>query len=83
MNPKIDDECSNLQIGDTLCLGTAGEDCTTTYVIKANDTCDQLSASWNVNSTMMYANNPQINGDCTNLYIGEVREISLCFVCCS
>lgn len=51
----------------------SGEDCTTTYVIQANDTCDQITASHAINSTMLYANNPQINVDCTNLYIGEVR----------
>lgn len=72
VNPKIDGGCDNLQIGDTLCLGLTGQDCTTTYVVQPNDDCDIITSNHGVNSTMLYANNPQINPDCTNLYVGEV-----------
>ena len=72
-NPGIDSTCNNLLPGQELCLGTAGVDCTTTYVVKSGDSCDQIVANHGINSTMLYANNPQINADCSNIYIGEVR----------
>ncbi|EIN04658.1 hypothetical protein PUNSTDRAFT_128216 [Punctularia strigosozonata HHB-11173 SS5] len=71
-NSNIDPACSNLLPGETLCLGNEGEDCSTTYVVKADDTCDTIGGVAGVNSTMLTLNNPQINQDCTNLYIGEV-----------
>jgi len=72
VNPKIDSQCSNLTPGDTLCLGYAGEDCNQTYIVRKDDTCDLISQRTGVNSTLLWANNPQINNECTNIYIGEV-----------
>lgn len=71
-NPQIDGTCNNLQPGQSLCLGYAGQDCQTTYVVKGGDTCDQIVSVHGINSTMLWANNQQINADCTNIYIGEV-----------
>lgn len=68
----INDACSNLAIGQQLCLGTANEDCTTTYVVQPGDFCDGLLSNFGINGTILYANNPQINSDCSNLYTGEV-----------
>ena len=75
-NPGIDEACNNLQVGDSLCLGYTGQDCQTTYVVQKGDTCDQIVQIHGINSTMLYANNPQINADCTNIYVGEVRATS-------
>ena len=72
LNPSINQACDNLMPGQTLCLGKAGEDCSTTYIVKAADTCDGIIASSGTNSTMLWANNPQIDAGCTNIYIGEV-----------
>ncbi|KAH7890358.1 hypothetical protein F5I97DRAFT_1834858 [Phlebopus sp. FC_14] len=72
----IDAECSNLQPGGSICLGWEGEDCTETYVVQPNDTCDGISASTGVNSTILWLNNPQIDADCSNIYIGEVLCVS-------
>ncbi|KAG6829954.1 hypothetical protein H0H92_002858 [Tricholoma furcatifolium] len=68
----IDSTCDNLQVGSTLCLGYAGEDCTTTYQVVAGDSCDALAAAHGLNTTILYLNNPQINSECTNIYVGEV-----------
>ncbi|KIJ64104.1 carbohydrate-binding module family 50 protein [Hydnomerulius pinastri MD-312] len=68
----IDAECNNLSPGASLCLGWQGEDCSTTYVVKKDDTCDDISGTWGVNNTILYMNNPQINEDCSNIYVGEV-----------
>ncbi|KAG6328517.1 hypothetical protein ID866_10572 [Astraeus odoratus] len=70
--PNIDPGCTNLVPGSTICLGNEGEDCQTTYVVQLGDTCDGVSSMAYVNNTILYLNNPQINADCSNLYVGEV-----------
>ncbi|KIP05876.1 hypothetical protein PHLGIDRAFT_19580 [Phlebiopsis gigantea 11061_1 CR5-6] len=72
MNPGIDKSCNNLLPGQELCLGAAGKDCTTTYVVKSGDSCEQIVSNHGINSTILYANNPQIDVDCSNIYVGEV-----------
>ncbi|OBZ77306.1 hypothetical protein A0H81_01785 [Grifola frondosa] len=69
---NIDSSCDNLQVGNTICLGTVGEDCTTTYVVKQNDSCDLIAQNYQLNTTILYTNNPQIDAECSNIYIGEV-----------
>ncbi|KAF8581894.1 carbohydrate-binding module family 50 protein [Ramaria rubella] len=71
-NPTIDATCSNLAINQKICLGTTGEDCQTTYVVAPNDTCNDITSRIGVNATILYANNPQIDSECTNLYVGQV-----------
>ncbi|KAI9570925.1 hypothetical protein HD554DRAFT_2203705 [Boletus coccyginus] len=68
----IDPDCDNLMPGSTLCLGWQGQDCSTTRVVKLGDTCDGITYASGVNETIFYLNNPQLNEDCTNLYVGEV-----------
>jgi len=72
LNPTIDAHCSNLQPGQSLCLGTPGEDCQSTYVVALGDTCNSVMAAAGVNITIFEMNNPQIDSDCHNLYVGEV-----------
>jgi LysM repeat protein len=72
----IDPTCSNLEPGENLCLGTTGEDCTATHVVQDQDSCDSLLAQYNVNATILSQNNPNIDGDCDNLYTGEVLCVS-------
>jgi len=70
---QIDSQCTNLVPGETLCLGYKdAEDCKTTYVVKADDDCEAISKSFGLNSTILTLNNPQIDNECGNLYIGEV-----------
>ena len=73
----VDTQCNNLMPGEDLCLGWQGEDCDTTYVVQPNDDCDLITGMAGINDTILYLNNPQINSDCTNIYIGEVRNVSL------
>ncbi|KAJ7768534.1 hypothetical protein B0H16DRAFT_1366218 [Mycena metata] len=68
--------CTNLEPGDSICLGYAGEDCTTTYVIVADDTCDAITDKFSISSDTLRTNNPQINDACDNLYTGEVLCVS-------
>jgi len=71
-NTVINSGCTNLSPGQNLCLGSPGADCTSTYVVKPNDDCDIVASNNKINSTLLRANNPQLNGGCTNMYIGEV-----------
>ncbi|KIJ15737.1 hypothetical protein PAXINDRAFT_11330 [Paxillus involutus ATCC 200175] len=68
----IDAGCDNLVPGASICLGWTGQDCSTTYVVKQDDNCDDISGAYGINSTILYMNNPQINQDCSNIYVGEV-----------
>ena len=36
------------------------------------DTCEAIGAAHNANSTLIHENNPQIDPQCSNIYIGEV-----------
>ena len=44
--------------------------------MKKGDTCDAIAASYNLNTTILYENNPQIDSQCHNIYIGEVLCVS-------
>ncbi|ORX36354.1 hypothetical protein BD324DRAFT_628452 [Kockovaella imperatae] len=68
----IDENCENLQPGETICLGVAGQDCTKVYTVKSGDTCEWLMATYGMSNTTLWSNNPQIDPECTNIYIGEV-----------
>ncbi|KAI0316199.1 hypothetical protein OF83DRAFT_1044629, partial [Amylostereum chailletii] len=71
-NDDINDLCSNLLVGDEICLGVDGQDCEQIYVVKPSDTVDSIASAYGMNTTMVLANNPQLQADSSNLYIGEV-----------
>ncbi|KAG8716839.1 hypothetical protein FRC08_008713 [Ceratobasidium sp. 394] len=77
---KIDDACTNLEVGQILCLGTKGEDCNVTHTVVAGDTCDRVMMGAAINDTVLYHNNPQIDEYCGNIYIGEVLCVANEFV---
>ncbi|KAK4687422.1 putative 2-oxoglutarate dehydrogenase E1 component DHKTD1, partial [Tremellales sp. Uapishka_1] len=68
----IDERCDNLAVNATVCLGVQGEDCTKVYTIVANDTCEWIEQMYGISNGTLYANNPQINAACDNIYVGEV-----------
>lgn len=72
----VNPDCTNLYAGETLCLGHTGEDCTDTYVVQDCDTCEDISTKTGVPLDTLYANNPQIDDDCSNIYVGEVLCVS-------
>ncbi|KAL0960269.1 hypothetical protein HGRIS_011897 [Hohenbuehelia grisea] len=75
-NGIIDSTCSNLEVGKTICIGQEKEDCAKTYVVKQDDTCEQIASTHAVNTTILALNNPQIDEQCSNIYIGEVLCVS-------
>jgi len=68
----IDSACTNLIPGETICLGNAGEDCNNVHVVALGDNCESVQNKAGINSTLLYQNNPQVNADCSNIYVGEV-----------
>ena len=77
VNPGIDSVCHNLTPGTALCLGTSGEDCTSTHVVTSGESCDSIMSTYSINATMFWGNNPQISEACDNVYTGEVRTSHL------
>ncbi|KAG8990271.1 hypothetical protein FRB94_013502 [Tulasnella sp. JGI-2019a] len=68
----INDCCTNLQVGQTICLAPkTGPDCTSIHVVSDEDTCESISTSTGTNTTMLIANNPQLDAGCS-LYPGQV-----------
>lgn len=72
VNTNINADCSNLAQGEPLCLGITGQDCTTTHVIVSGDGCYDLATTAGTDLTTLYANNPNVNADCSNIYPDEV-----------
>ncbi|KAF7378476.1 Glycoside hydrolase family 18 protein [Mycena sanguinolenta] len=76
LNPTINSGCTNLSVGQTLCLqaGTGGgstSGCTQTYTVKSGDTCAAIEAANGVSDAQLHALNPTINAGCTNLSVGQ------------
>ncbi|ORY25807.1 hypothetical protein BCR39DRAFT_277723 [Naematelia encephala] len=69
---SINENCDNLTPNQIVCLGVQGQDCQKTYTVVANDTCAWVEEMYGMPNGTLYANNPQINGECNNIYIGEV-----------
>ncbi|KAH7884172.1 hypothetical protein F5I97DRAFT_1813960 [Phlebopus sp. FC_14] len=68
----IDPACDNLQAYEVICLGIAGQDCNTTYVVQSGNTCSSIANAYNISLNTLLTNNPNLNPICTNLYPGEV-----------
>jgi len=71
-NPSlIDQGCSNLKPGESICLGVTNEDCSTTHIVGADDTCEKIATANGLNMTILRMNNPQLDQNC-EIYDGEV-----------
>jgi len=69
---SISENCDNLTPGEIICLGIQGQDCTKVYTVVANDTCQWIEEMYGVSNATLVANNPQIDEECSNIYVGEV-----------
>ncbi|KAJ7242156.1 hypothetical protein B0H12DRAFT_852521 [Mycena haematopus] len=78
LNPSINSGCTNLQIGEVLCLssGSTGGGCTQTYTVVSGDTCAAIEAREGISDAELHTLNPSINSGCTNLQIGQVLCVS-------
>ncbi|OBZ77203.1 hypothetical protein A0H81_01620 [Grifola frondosa] len=68
----IDAACDNLFVGEDLCLGITGQDCTVVHVVQSGDFCASIAEAADIDLSTLLANNPNVDTDCTNIYLGEV-----------
>ncbi|KAF7359868.1 Glycoside hydrolase family 18 protein [Mycena venus] len=72
LNPAINSGCTNLAIGQTLCVkASPGSGCTQTYTVVSGDTCSAIESKTGVSDAQLHSLNPAINSGCTNLAIGQ------------
>ncbi|KAJ6565036.1 glycoside hydrolase superfamily [Mycena vulgaris] len=74
LNPSINSGCTNLSVGQTLCLQAStgsGGTCTSTYTVVSGDTCSHIESTHGISDAQLHALNPAINSGCTNLSIGQ------------
>jgi LysM repeat protein len=69
-NPAINSGCTNLQIGQILCI--PGGSCSQSYTVVSGDTCSAIATKFGVTVSAIISANPAINSGCTNLQIGQV-----------
>ncbi|KAJ6450361.1 hypothetical protein C8R45DRAFT_849030, partial [Mycena sanguinolenta] len=76
LNPSINSGCTNLQIGQVLCLSSGGgsppSGCTTTYTVVSGDTCAAIESRTGVSDSQLHALNPSINSGCTSMFPSPV-----------
>ncbi|KAF8876135.1 hypothetical protein BD779DRAFT_1650928 [Infundibulicybe gibba] len=71
-NPQINKGCTNLFVGEKLCLARKGEDCQPTHIVQVGDTCASIARAAGTSFDTLRANNPNIDAKCSNIYPGEV-----------
>ena len=69
-NPTINSGCTNLQIGQVLCIPSGS--CPQKYTVVSGDTCNGIGTKFGVTGSAIISANPTINSGCTNLQIGQV-----------
>ncbi|KAI0295011.1 hypothetical protein BC826DRAFT_1175232 [Russula brevipes] len=75
-NPAVNPGCSNLFIGQVLCIANKPTQpptctCSTTRVVQSGDTCSAIANFVGIPLSTLLANNPAVNSGCTNLSIGQ------------
>ncbi|KAF9002289.1 hypothetical protein BDQ17DRAFT_1542372 [Cyathus striatus] len=68
----INSDCSNLFVGEVLCLATQEENCPDVSVVHSGDSCNNIAYNSGISVTLLIENNPNVNADCTNLHPGEL-----------
>lgn len=90
-NPQINSGCTNLSVGEALCLSAATVTSTSTasvptstnplcsyaYQVISGDTCSSITTKFSMTTTQLLTLNPQVNSNCTNLAVGNVLCLQL------
>ncbi|KAJ6455190.1 hypothetical protein C8R45DRAFT_845998 [Mycena sanguinolenta] len=66
LNPGINSGCTNLQIGQVLCISNGGSGCSQTYTVVSGDTCGAIEARFGITDAQLHTQNPSINSGCTS-----------------
>jgi LysM repeat protein len=71
-NSQINSDCTNLAIGEVLCIPAAAAcPSNVTYVVQSGDVCIDIANKFNVTLAALDASNPEIDANCDNLAVGE------------
>ncbi|KAJ7030545.1 hypothetical protein C8F04DRAFT_961483, partial [Mycena alexandri] len=80
LNPEINSQCTNFFAEEAYCVSSAAitgppanlvvEGCVDYYTIESGDTCNLVAGEWGLSFTQYIALNPEINVQCTNLFLG-------------
>ncbi|KAJ6586050.1 hypothetical protein B0H19DRAFT_925877, partial [Mycena capillaripes] len=67
-NFAINNGCTNLQVGETLCacVSGCGDRCVRIYTVVFGDTCSAIESKTGVSDAQLHAQNPAINNDCSS-----------------
>ncbi|KAJ7330320.1 hypothetical protein DFH08DRAFT_709002, partial [Mycena albidolilacea] len=76
LNPAINSGCTNLSVGQTLCLSGSSSGCAQTYNVMSGDTCSSIESRTGISDAQLHALNPAINSGCTNLSVGQALCLS-------
>ncbi|KAJ7244643.1 hypothetical protein B0H12DRAFT_981985, partial [Mycena haematopus] len=68
LNPSINSGCTNLSIGETLCVSGSSSQCSQTYTVVSGDTCAGIESKTGVSDAQLHALNPAINSGCTSMF---------------
>ncbi|KAI8973074.1 hypothetical protein BD414DRAFT_499032 [Trametes punicea] len=68
----INAQCTNLTLGEVLCLGLVGQDCRDVHVVESGDVCVDIANEAGTTLSILLANNPNVDSTCSNIYPGEV-----------
>ena len=68
-----------MAVWQELCLGLDGQDCNTVVTVQALYSCSSIATIIQIPLSTLLANNPNVNADCSNLFIGEVRSSHTAF----
>jgi len=71
-NPSINSGCTNLAIGEVLCIPAAAV-CPSGvfFIVQSGDVCTEIAIDLGVTVAALQASNPQIDAACDNLFVGE------------
>lgn len=73
LNPTINADCSNLIGGAAICVDSALNTCGAVYAVKGTEgSCLGIAATLGIILEELLRLNPNVNAQCTNIYIGEM-----------
>lgn len=76
-NPGVNSGCTNLKVGQQLCLGGSsgggggGSGCSSQVTVNGGDSCWAISQAHGVSVSDILSKNSAINSGCTNLKVGQ------------
>ncbi|KAF5383492.1 hypothetical protein D9757_006090 [Collybiopsis confluens] len=71
-NPAVNAQCSNLSVGELLCIPLPPAGCSAQYTVASGDVCISIANKFGITAAQLQSANPQIDAACDNLAVGEL-----------